>query len=190
MARLIAVHPKCSVKQNKNYFKGLVLSIISQQLSSKAADSIYRKVVTGLGKISPETFAAASREQLRAYGLSYAKVTALQDLSNHILKGSVSFRGINKLSDDEVTAMLTRVKGIGEWTAHMFLMFILARPNILPTGDLSIRKAVQKFLNLPELPAPDSITEIARKRRWHPYCTVACWYLWRVVDNPENDAWA
>jgi DNA-3-methyladenine glycosylase II len=121
-------------------------------------------------------------EELRAAaGLSRAKVSYLRSLAEHVLSGELELDRLDELSDDEVIAELTAVRGIGEWSAHMFLMFQLERPDVLATGDLGIRRAVQVAYGLSELPAPAALTAIAEA--WRPHRTTACRFLWRSLDN-------
>ena len=111
------------------------------------------------------------------------KVIKLKDLSQKVLSKEVSLTGISRKTDDEVIAELTKVKGIGVWSAHMFLMFTLGRPNILPTGDLGIRKAVMLNYQLKKMPTEQKVELVAKKNNWHPYCTIASLYMWRSLDN-------
>jgi len=126
---------------------------------------------------------------LRRAGLSGQKTNYIRDLAEHTLEGRLSFESLPKLSDEEVIAVLTQVKGIGEWTAQMFLMFSLQRPNVLPTGDLGIRMAIRKaykkrYKTKDGLPSPKHIHKIAKA--WHPYCSVASWYLWRSLEGTAD----
>ena len=121
---------------------------------------------------------------MRTLGLSKQKIAYIRDLARRTRDGELDFAAMPRLSDDEVIEMLTRVKGIGVWTAHMFLIFALQRPNVLPVGDLGIRAAIRKAYNLPELPKPGEMVDLARG--WHPYCTVASWYLWRSLEPDAN----
>jgi DNA-3-methyladenine glycosylase II len=122
--------------------------------------------------------------RMRKLGLSAAKTAYIRDLARHTRDGSVVFEELGGLPDEEVIARLTKVKGIGVWTAHMFLMFALQRHNVLPTGDLGIRSAIRKAYALEEMPLPKEVEAIAAK--WHPYCTVASWYLWRSLDTEAS----
>jgi DNA-3-methyladenine glycosylase II len=166
-----------------DHYGTLVRSIVGQQLSTKAAAAIYGRLIERFGgrAPTPEEVLAADPDELRtAAGLSHAKVRYLRSLAEHVLDGSLQLDRLPKLSDDEVIAELTAVKGIGEWSAHMFLMFHLRRPDILPVGDLGIRRAVKLRYDLPELPTPAELTEIAEA--WRPHRTLACIYLWRSLQ--------
>jgi DNA-3-methyladenine glycosylase II len=118
---------------------------------------------------------------MRGIGLSRQKLTYIRDLASRTRCGEVDFTALPAASDEEVIFALTQVKGIGVWTAQMFLIFALARPDVLPTGDLGVRKAMQNAYGLPELPKPSTMEELAAP--WRPYCSVACWYLWRSLDG-------
>jgi DNA-3-methyladenine glycosylase II len=165
-------------------FTALVRSIVYQQLSGKAALTIYTRLeaaVARAGKLSPRSILKMEVEELRAFGLSQGKAKYVLDLAAKTATRQVNFGKLAGMSDVEVVEHLTQVKGVGVWTAHMFLMFALRRLNVLPTGDLGIRSAVKKAYGLAELPKPGEMEEIARG--WHPYCSVACWYMWRSLDG-------
>ncbi len=168
-----------------DYYGALVSSIIGQQLSVKAAASI-KKRFTDLfdGKMpTPEQILTKSVEDLRAIGFSNAKGRYVRDLAEHVIDGRLKFDTLNMLSNEEVVALLTDVKGVGEWTAHMFLMFCMGRLDVLPVGDLGIRNGVRDLYELDAPPTPDQITEIATVHSWHPYESVASWYVWHSLDN-------
>jgi DNA-3-methyladenine glycosylase II len=160
----------------------LVRSIIGQQLSTRAAAAIYGRLLDRFGgrTPTPQEVLAEDPEELRtAVGLSHAKVGYLRSLAEHIVDGSLELDHLNDLSDEDVTAELVAVKGIGEWSADIFLMFHLNRPDVLPVGDLAIRRAVMILYGLPALPKPAEVTEIGE--RWRPYRTLASRYLWRSM---------
>ena len=162
-------------------FETLVKSIVSQQLSGKVAKTIYGRLIeAGGGSLTPESLLKLRPTRMRALGLSRQKIEYIRDLARHARSGKVDFARLPDCSDDEVIDHLTAVKGIGVWTAHMFLIFALRRPNVLPVGDLGIRSAIRKAYGMEELPRPTEIVSIART--WHPYCTVASWYLWRSLE--------
>lgn len=174
----------CKLTPNPNTFVILCNSIISQQISTKAAQSIKLRVLKAIGgRFVPKRFDAVSDDALRACGLSAGKVRFLRDLVARIGDGTVPVRKLPKMPDDEVRERLLVVKGIGPWTVDMFLMFGLGRPDVLPVGDLGIRAAVKKWWELPELPTAKELEAIAEP--WRPYRTVASWYLWRTIE-PEN----
>jgi DNA-3-methyladenine glycosylase II len=165
-------------------FNGLIQSIISQQLSVKAAATIYRRFITLL----PEGDGPAAHhivplqdEAMRGVGLSRQKISYLRDLSQKVLDGSLQTELLAALPDEAVLEALTRVKGVGRWTAEMILIFRLLRPDVLPVGDLGIVKAIQKAYKLRKPPEPKRMLKIAEP--WRPYRSVASWYLWKSLDN-------
>lgn len=166
-------------------FETLVKSITYQQLSGRVASVIFARLVKAAGgKITPESILKLRPARMRAVGLSGQKTEYIRDLARHTRDGIVVFDELEALSDQDVIERLTKVKGIGVWTVHMFLIFALRRNNVLPTGDLGVRAAIQKAYGLPELPKPAQIETMAE--RWKPYCTVAAWYLWRSLEPNAN----
>ncbi len=166
-----------------DHYGALVRSIVGQQLSTKAALSIFNRLTDRFGgrTPTPEEVLADDPEELRAAaGLSRAKVSFLRSLAEHVLDGSLELERLNELPDEEVIAELVAVRGLGLWSAHMFLMFHLRRPDVLPVGDLGIRRAVKELYGLDELPSPVVIERIAEP--WRPYRTIACRFLWRSLD--------
>jgi DNA-3-methyladenine glycosylase II len=177
----------CTIRPRKkeDYYWELVDSIISQQLSVKAARAIeerFKALYPG-ALPTPDQILVTPDEKLRQVGLSRAKVSYVKSLAQHIRDSKLELELLNKLSNSEVSRELTAVKGIGEWTAHMFLMFAMARLDVLAVGDLGIKSGIQKLYNLSSLPSPEEITKLANKNSWHPYETVACWYIWHSKDN-------
>ena len=170
------------------HFDALVRSIIYQQLSGKAAATIHSRMqdIFGGRAPTPAELAAAPDETLRAAGLSRQKLGYLKDLAARVDSGAVPLDHLDELPDDEIIDALVQVKGIGRWTAQMFLMFRLGRPNVLPELDLGIQKGIQRAYRLRSLPKPDRVRKIGAK--WAPYCTVACWYLWRSLDSPDAES--
>ena len=165
-------------------FGTLVRSIVFQQLSGKSARPIFARLEQACGgTITPTAVLALHPTKLRKVGLSRQKSSYIRDLAKRTAAGEIDFAGLDSMSDMEVVEALTKVKGIGEWTAHMFLIFALRRPNILPVGDYGVRSAIQRAYRKRKLPTPTQVEQIARKNRWHPYCSVAAWYLWRSLDN-------
>jgi DNA-3-methyladenine glycosylase II len=163
-------------------FETLVRSIVSQQLSGRVATVIFGRLSDAVGgKMTPASILKLRPSRMRTLGLSGSKTAYIRDLARHTRDGTVVFEELAALPDEEVIARLTKVKGIGVWTAHMFLMFALRRHNVLPTGDLGIRNAIRKAYALEEMPLPKDVEAMAAK--WHPYCTVASWYLWRSLDT-------
>jgi DNA-3-methyladenine glycosylase II len=166
-----------------DHYGALVRSIVGQQLSTKAARAIYERLLAHFGGHTPtpnEVLAADPEEMRVAAGLSHAKVGFLRSLAEHSLDGSLELAKLNKLSDEEVTAELVAVKGVGAWTADMFLLFHLQRPDVLAVGDLGIRRAAMIAYGVDELPDAAELTKIAEP--WRPYRSVACRYLWRSLD--------
>jgi DNA-3-methyladenine glycosylase II len=162
-------------------FHSLAEAIVYQQLNGKAAVTIFKRFAALAGEpLTPEGILKLSEEQLRSVGLSKQKSSYLRDLAAKTHEGKLDFGRLPKLSDDEVIEHLTQVKGIGVWTAHMFLMFALRRPNVLPTGDFGVRMAMKKYYKKRTLPKPDQMEKIAKA--WEPYRSVACWYLWKSLD--------
>jgi len=163
-------------------FEALVRSIVFQQLNGRAARTIYDRLVTAAGGIvTPESMLKLTPAQMRAAGLSKQKLSYIRDLAERTHAGEVDFAALSSLTDEEVITTLTKVKGIGEWTAHMFLIFALQRPNVLPTGDYGVRAAIKRAYRKRKLPTPAAMEKLAKS--WHPYCSVAAWYLWRSMDG-------
>ncbi len=166
-------------------FETLVKSIVSQQLSGRVAAVIFGRLADAVdGKMTPASILKLRPSRMRTLGLSGSKTAYIRDLARHTRDGTVVFEELAGLADEEVIARLTKVKGIGVWTVHMFLIFALRRHNVLPTGDLGIRNAIRKAYALEEMPLPKDVEAMAAK--WHPYCTVASWYLWRSLDAEAN----
>jgi len=162
-------------------FSSLAEAIVYQQLNGKAAVTIFNRFAELAGDpLTPEGILKLSDQQLRGVGLSKQKSAYLKDLAAKTASGELDFARLPDLPDDEVIKHLTQVKGIGEWTAHMFLMFSLRRPNVLPTGDYGVQMAVKKHYRKRKLPKPKDMERIARA--WEPYRSVACWYMWRSLD--------
>ncbi|HWQ53918.1 MAG TPA: hypothetical protein VN442_09545 [Bryobacteraceae bacterium] len=166
-------------------FETLVKSIIFQQLSGRVANVIFERLVKAAGSpMTPEGVLKLRPSRMRTLGLSKQKIAYIRDLARQTRDGLIDFHGMARLSDDEVIEQLTAVKGVGVWTAHMFLIFALQRHNVLPVGDLGIRAAIRKAYGMAELPSPAEVTELGRC--WHPWCTVASWYLWRSMEPNAN----
>ena len=162
-------------------FSSLAESIVYQQLNGKAAATIFERFTALTGEpLRPEGVLKLTHEQLRSVGLSKQKSAYLKDLAAKTQAGLLDFAKLADLSDEEVIEHLTQVKGIGVWTAHMFLMFTLRRPDVLPTGDYGVQAAIKKHYRKRQLPKPHVMEKIARP--WAPYRSIACWYLWRSLD--------
>jgi DNA-3-methyladenine glycosylase II len=171
------------IEHSEPGFGTLVRSIVNQQLSGKAAAVILGRLVAMLpdGKVTPDAILKLTPARMRKAGLSKQKTAYIRDLARRTNKGHIKFETLVNLTDVEVIEHLTQVKGIGVWTAHMFLIFALRRPDILATGDLGVRVAIRKAYQLEELPVPKQIEELAAA--WRPYSSVAMWYLWRSLDG-------
>jgi DNA-3-methyladenine glycosylase II len=162
-------------------FASLAEAIVYQQLHGKAAATIFKRLTDLAGlPLTPEGILRLSEAQLRGVGLSKQKLSYLRDLAAKTQSREVDFLKLPDLPDEEVIEELTKIKGIGVWTAHMFLMFSLRRSDVLPTGDLGIQMAVKKHYRKRKLPKPKDMEKIAKC--WSPYRSVACWYLWRSMD--------
>jgi DNA-3-methyladenine glycosylase II len=175
-----------TITAHKNYYQELVDSIISQQLSVKAAATIQKRFCQLFGSEdlpSPEQILEKDVEELRSAGLSRPKASYIQDLAAKVLDGSVQFDHLEELSNQEIIAELTTVKGIGVWTVHMFLIFCMGRLDVLAFGDLGVRNGIQKLYGLDKVPDQATVEGIATKNHWHPYESVACWYIWKSLDN-------
>jgi DNA-3-methyladenine glycosylase II len=167
-------------------FPMLVRSILSQQISGKAARSIELRLRDRLRprRITPESILALSPEELRTVGVSPQKARSLHDLAGRVAAGEVRLSRLARLTDDEVIAELVQVRGIGVWTAQMFLMFSLGRPDVFPHADFGIRSALQRLHGLAELPDRETAHQLATP--WRPYATLASWYCWRSLDLPAS----
>jgi DNA-3-methyladenine glycosylase II len=186
LARLIGANgaPGPGRAPTADHYAALVRAIVGQQLSTRAARAIYGRLIERFGGHPPTTqqILDDDPDELRvAVGLSHAKTRYLRSLAEHVVSGELELDRLNELSDDEVVAELVAVKGIGEWSAHMFLMFQLARPDVLAVGDLGIRRAVQRAYELPGLPSAAELTALAEP--WRPYRTTACLVLWHSLQN-------
>jgi len=164
-------------------FWALTRSIAGQQLNVRAASTIFARFETACGPkgITPERVLALRQETLRKAGLSAQKSSYIRELARHVRDGHIVFEDLPDMSDQEVIELLTKVKGIGVWTVEMFLMFALRRTDVLPVGDYGIRAAMQRLYELPEMPKPAEMRQIAKP--WEPWRSVACWYLWRSLDG-------
>jgi DNA-3-methyladenine glycosylase II len=193
MAAIIDRVGPLKINYRRERFPALVRAIIFQQLAGRAAQAIHDRFVREIGKgrfPSPERVLAASDEDMRKVGLSRGKMAYIRDLASHVQKRSLDFKRFARMDDLEIIAHLTRVKGIGRWTAEMFMMFNLRRPDILPVDDLGVRTAVMKAYGMAEAPLPKQLREFGE--RWKPHRTAASWYLWQsmrlttVATAPEK----
>ena len=189
MRDLMRAHGPCRLgdRQHTDPFKALVRAIVGQQLSTKAAATIFGRFEGLFERFPrPSDVRRVSDEQLRGVGLSGQKVSYLRDLCARVEDERLRLEDLEHLHDDAIVEVLTQVKGIGRWTAEMFLIFRLQRPDVLPVGDLGIVTAVQRVYKLRTPPSPDRLRRIGEA--WRPYRSVACWYLWASLDNtPAED---
>ena len=183
LARIIRAHPRIALARRGEPFKTLARSIVGQQISVKAAESVWNRVLAVAPEATPEQIFKA-RRRLPGCGLSQRKAEYIADLARHFTDGSIHARDWPDMDDEAVIAELIQVRGIGRWTAEMFLMFRLGRPDVLPDLDLGIRKGVQRAFALRQLPTPAQVQR--RGVPWAPYRTIASWYLWRLLDLPES----
>jgi DNA-3-methyladenine glycosylase II len=178
------IHPEIDRRGSRtDPYEALARAIVGQQLSTRAAASIWAKLLDQFGgkTPTPEQILRKRRTTLRKAGLSNAKVEFLRDLAASVEDGRLDLKGLAKLSDEDITAELIAVKGIGLWTAEMFLIFHLGRLDVVSAGDLGIRRAIQIAYGLDELPGVEEVERIAEP--WRPHRTLACLYLWRSLDN-------
>ena len=189
LRRIIDLHGPCQLKLDPDPFPVLFRSILSQQISTAAAASIGKRLATlrGRKKLTSQWVQSCTDEELRSCGLSPQKLKYMRDLADKVTTKTVNLAAIHERSDEEVTAELTQVLGIGVWTAQMFLIFSLGRLDVLPTGDLGVRAAIKREYKLPAHPSPKQCEEIAAP--WRPYASIASWYMWRSSDaklTPEQ----
>ncbi len=181
LAAIIKKIGPCRIEFGEPTFRSLAESILYQQLNGKAAATIFDRFAALAGDpLTPPGILKLTDTQMREVGLSRQKTSYLRDLAEKTKAGLLEFERMPKMTEDEVIAHLTQVKGVGVWTAHMFLMFTLRRPDILPTGDYGIQAAVKKHYKKRKWPKPAVMEKIARP--WSPYRSIACWYLWRSLD--------
>jgi DNA-3-methyladenine glycosylase II len=171
------------IQYSEPVFHTLVRSIVFQQLNGKAASTIFQRLVDAAKEnpLTPESILRLRPAKMRAVGLSQQKMTYVRELARLTRKGEVNFELCVNAEDAEVIEHLTRVKGVGVWTVHMFLIFALRRRDVLPTGDYGVRAAMKKAYGLAEMPKPEEMERIAAA--WRPYCSIASWYMWRSLEN-------
>jgi DNA-3-methyladenine glycosylase II len=176
MAELICLHGSCALADGRreDFFGSLALSIVSQQLSTKAADAIARRFLDSVRSLNASTLVRTDETILRSAGLSKAKARYLYNLASAVVSGELDLDTLQSLPDDEVVARLTSVSGIGRWTAQMFLIFSLKRPDVMSPGDAGLRRAARSLYN-------NELEEVAEV--WRPYRSVASWYLWKYLDS-------
>ena len=184
LAPVIERHGHPTIAPTTNAVHSLARAIVSQQLSGKAADTIWGRFVAlypGAKFPKPAAILATPDTALRAAGLSGAKSAALKDLARHVIEKKLVPARLGAATDEQIAAMLLPVRGIGPWSVDMFLMFALARPDVLPVGDLGIRKGMQRHFGLRKLPEADRMTKLAAP--WRPFRSVAAWYMWRLLET-------
>jgi len=183
IAAIIARTGPYRMQYREPVFQTLVRSIVFQQLSGKAATTIFNRLAEAAkaSPITPEAILKLRPQKMRTLGLSKQKIIYIRELARLTRDGDIRFERLPEMEDAAIMETLTRVKGVGVWTVHMFLMFALQRPNVLPVGDLGVRVAMKKAYGLPDLPKPAEMERIAAV--WHPYRSIASWYLWRSLED-------
>jgi DNA-3-methyladenine glycosylase II len=181
MARVIDVVGPCEMPLRRGRYAALVRAIVGQQVSTAAARAVHERLRRGAGgHVTARRLDSLSDAELKSFGLSRQKVAYVRDLTGRVLDGSLRLDRMGALADDDVVEALTKVKGVGTWTAEMFLMFVLARPDVLPVGDLGIRHGFKRVYRLRKDP---SVVRMQRlSRAWRPYRSVGSWYLWRSLE--------
>jgi len=186
LGAIIKEHGPCGLgaaRDRFDHFAMLVRAIVFQQLSTKAATTIHGRLVAALpGTVTPQALAALTEDQMRTAGISRQKAGYLRDLCEKVSSGVVPLPALDGMTDEEVIIALTHVKGIGRWSAEMFLIFRLQRPDVLPLGDLGILNAIQKAYRLRKKPTAARMAKLGDT--WRPYRSVASWYLWRSLEPP------
>jgi DNA-3-methyladenine glycosylase II len=180
LRRIIRVHPDASLRTRGDAFQTLARSIVGQQISVKAAQTVWDRFAAKVERVSPAHVASLSDEAMRAAGLSRQKIAYLKDLALRFDSGEVNPRRWTRMSDERVIEDLTRVKGLGRWTVEMFLIFHLMRPDVLPVGDLGLQRAMERHYNEGDPLTRDEMRNIGAA--WRPWASVATWYLWRSLD--------
>ena len=182
LAGVIDMVGEFKLKKRNHHFAVLVESIISQQLATSAADAIFKRFKGLYPKFPTALEVLATRKsKLRTVGLSGMKIEYLKNLAKHVEEGKLNMRAISRMSDEDVIDHLTQVRGIGRWTAEMFLIFSLGRQDIFPVGDFGLRKGVQVLFSLPEIPKPQEVEKLGQD--WKPYRTIATWYIWKSLQK-------
>ena len=184
MQVLIKKFGRPDFNHGQDYFQSLLRSIVFQQLSGKAAKTIYERLVNFIPKTSnlcPNEVLKLDKDEMRKAGLSFQKINYVRNLADYFEKNSFQKKDVEGMTDEEISKELIQIKGIGQWTVDMFLMFTLNRADILPYKDLGIQKGIMKILNMKNLPSKKEMENCSRK--WRPYRTIACWYLWKMADD-------
>ena len=184
MRVLISKFGRPNFNLRQDYFQSLLRSIVFQQLSGKSAKAIYERFVNLIpetSNLSPKEVLKLDKDEMRNTGLSFQKIDYIRNLANYFEDNSFQKKDVERMTDEEISNELTQIKGIGQWTVDMFLMFTLNRADILPYTDLGIQKGFKIILNMKNLPSKKKMETCSKK--WRPYRTIACWYLWRTVDD-------
>ena len=184
MQVLIKKYGKPDFSPGQDYFQSLFRSIVFQQLSGEAAQTIYKRLVNLIAETSnlcPNEVLKLDKDDMRKAGLSFQKINYVRNLADYFENNSFKKKDVERMTDEEISKELTQIKGIGQWTVDMFLMFTLNRADILPYKDLGIQKGIMKILNMKNLPSKNEMKNCSRK--WRPYRTIACWYLWKIADD-------
>ena len=184
MKVLIKKFGRPDFNQGQDYFQSLLRSIVFQQLSGKAAQTIYERLVSLIPKTSnlcPNEVLKLNKDEMRKAGLSFQKINYVRNLADYFENNSLQKNNVEKMTEEEISKELIQIKGIGQWTVDMFLMFTLNRADILPYKDLGIQKGIMKIFKMKNLPSKKEMENCSRK--WRPYRTIACWYLWRIADD-------
>ncbi|MDO9444365.1 MAG: DNA-3-methyladenine glycosylase 2 family protein [Dehalococcoidia bacterium] len=186
VAMLIDAHGPYRPRPSMDHYDSLLRTVLFQQLNGRAATTIQQRwqALYGGRYPTPTELLATTDEAFRAAGVSRQKVGYMRDLAEHVLAGRLDFEGIEALDDAAVTERITAVKGFGEWSAHMFLMFQLGRPDVLPVGDFGVRNGMRIAYDLPDMPSPAEARAIGKP--WAPYRSVASWYMWRATESPPR----
>ena len=184
MQVLIKKFGRPDFNQGQDYFQSLLRSIVFQQLSGKAAQTIYERLVNLIPKttnLCPNEILKLNKDEMRKAGLSFQKINYVRNLADYFENNSLQKNNVEKMTEEEISKELIQIKGIGQWTVDMFLMFTLNRADILPYKDLGIQKGIMKFFKMKNLPSKNEMENCSTK--WRPYRTIACWYLWRIADD-------
>lgn len=183
MRKIIEDYNLPDFEPKNDYFQSLMRSIVFQQLSGKVANIIYQRLINLLpkNKITPKTVLMIAKNDMRQAGLSLQKINYIKNLANYFDANLFNSNKVEKMSNEAISKELIQIKGIGQWTIDMFLMFTLNRQDVMPYLDLGIQKGMKTLFNLNELPTKDEMKTFSAK--WKPYRTVACWYLWKIVDD-------
>ena len=183
MEKLVKDYGIPDFEPQDDYFKSLMRSIVFQQLSGKVAKIIYQRLTSLLpsNKIIPCEVLTLTNEEMRQVGLSSQKINYIKNLANYFDTNLFNSNKVEKMSNEEISKELIQIKGIGQWTVDMFLMFTLNRPDVMPYSDLGIQKGMKTLFDLDKLPTKEKMEALSIK--WKPYRTIACWYLWKIVDD-------